>query len=161
MGVPALPSGEKVVHMGKYTAAVFVRTEVSRRSDAYQFRPWRRFRWLERRVQKVWLALAESFPQTKVLHTKRTIHHDSILDLLNSQRRSIYEAWDRRCRHLVVGPDHLRDLKDDPKCTQPPYVMSIPLGGTSLAREYSILGITVHIVPWCNEPILLPDWEDL
>lgn len=146
--------------MGKYTITVFDRTEVSHRSDAYQFRPWRRFRWLERRVQKLWLALAESFFDRRVEYTSRTIHRDSILDLLNSQRCSIHEAWNRRCRHLVVGPEHLRDLMDDPKYTQPPYIVSIPLDGTNLTREYSILGLTVHVIPWCTEPLLLPDWED-
>lgn len=146
--------------MGKYTTIRIDRITTRCPVAAWIWRPWKRFKWLGKFAEKIWLSLGETYSIEQTRPVVRRIEHNTIWDFILRQKDGMSLIWNERARHLVLGPQHLRELED---CIQA--MATCKIVDTFHERidgkwENRVLGMTVHIVPWCTEPILLPDWDD-
>lgn len=89
-----------------------------------------------------------------------TIDHHKIVDLIRFAKGGIDRSlWGGMIRHVVVGPRQLKDVHREIDDVAPFSLgINVPM---SNGREMRILGLTVHMIPWFDGILLLPDLDSM
>ena len=85
----------------------------------------------------------------------RTVSEASIQTAIRSSQINLEKIWAKKARHVILGPDQLGLVLDDATYGSVPLTMSI-----TKDREARLFGLAVHLVPWFDGCLLLPDLEE-
>ncbi len=123
-----------------------------------EFRPWKRFRWLETLAKRLWCRLSQPHIVTETRYRRHVLTNDRIIELLYAGKYDIEEIFHRRLKHLVIGWGQFDDLRAVEVGMACNLSIELPIYDGSKKR---VLGLDVHVVSWFDGILMLPDWSDL
>lgn len=139
----------------RYSTEVLICDSQVVSSDGRQWTPWKRWTWLEKIARKCWLMFSEKGKCRVPGYKRVVVEHDKILELCREAMNKFRRLQDIP-RHIVMGPRQFGDamLEFDGK------MISFGVDWTLRdIREIKVLGMTVHVVPWFDGILLLPDLD--
>lgn len=127
--------------------------------DGRHWIKWDLLQWLEPYVKSWWEWLGEPRhnPDRDGIGMV-TINHHKIVDLIRSATAGIDRSlWDGTIRHVVVGPIQLESVYREMADTAPFSMgINVPMHNN---REMRIIVLTIHMIPWFDGILLLPDLD--
>ena len=133
--------------------------------QAWEWKSWTRFRWLERFVKRWVLKLFSQSVDLIPQYETVTIDCDSLRELvyqaMNSQRRMAERVWDGEIKHIVIGQKQAESIANDLQGVS--RFLDIPLQLEMHRGTWShrYMGLTVHVVPWYDGILFLPDMKQI
>ena len=115
-------------------------------------------------VRLLWRLLLKFNPTFRVPEAVETFHTAVIddLDLLDRLRLShdeVRRITHNKAKHVLIGQSLARELLDDLVARHElSCPVSWPIGGPDGMRWY---GLTVHVVPWMDGFVIVPDLKEL
>lgn len=80
--------------------------------DGFDFRPWKRFHWLERLAKRLWLRLAQERSGFSETYKTFEVSEDRIEKLILRSQDNIEMIWRREAKHVVMGFVQFDALRD-------------------------------------------------
>ena len=132
--------------------------------EAREFAPPSFLAWLRRPLRWLWRRCSrQHFHEELVPIQPVALHVETMREAIKRLEHSIDCVWNRRCRHVVVGPEALMSLASELPDSPLSYPMDLHLAnsdGKGLS-DIRVFNMQVHVVPWFTGCVLLPEWKDL
>lgn len=128
--------------------------------EAREFAPPSLLAWLRRPLRWLWRRCSRQHFHEELLPIQPvTVDVETIREGIHELEHAIDCIWNRRCRHIVVGPEMFSELRGEISEASFEFPMQIQLADG--LRDVRVFDMQVHVVPWFTGCLLLPEWEDL
>jgi hypothetical protein len=141
--------------MSMYQQICLQRYSIPKRAG-YTFRPWKRLRFLEPLARWIWCRFGENHYEHVEGFRKITIDSDSIRELICESKHNLNLIAEDNCRHVIVGPEQFFELRDEFCKLSFDYKMPLVVN-----REITVYGLKVHVIPWFEGVLLLPELNEV
>ena len=94
-------------------------------------------------------------PQTHI----RLVESETIATLVRKTKYYIESIWSGKCKHLVIGHRQAFNLEEEACRRQQMLSFGVELCLMN-CDKLRVCGLRVHVVPWFDGVLLLPDWEE-
>ena len=139
----------------KFSTDILISEPVQYLVDGREWKPWKRFHWIEKIVRRWWQRLSRECVRTRPCYRTVSIEHDRLVGLCREAIQQ-FRRIDDIPRHVVMGPKQYGMAMEDVLASPISVGVRIPLD----IRGFStIMGMTIHIVPWFDGILLLPDLQ--
>ncbi len=116
---------------------------------------WNRpFAWLR---SWLWHRWSQEQFVTKTDYVPHRVSYDHICALLIKEKTTLRYLLGQKCKHIIIGPKQAYQLADDFLGLATSFSMPVTL---LIDGETKIFDMTVHIIPWFDGVLLLPDLKD-
>ena len=139
----------------RFSTDILVSEPVQYLADGREWKPWKRFHWIEKIVQRWWHRLSRGCVRTRPCYRTVSIGHDRLIQLCREASRS-FGRIENTPRHVVMGPKQFGMALDD--LNGSPFSMGcqIPIHDHNIMM---IMGMTIHVIPWFDGILFLPDLQ--
>lgn len=120
--------------------------------------PWKKWRWLERHAKRLWERWSTPHMQSVQTVGFGEREFESIREAIGQQRGAIERIWNGEVRHIVLGYDWFRRLVIE--ATEAWGLCGFHLDmDLANGRERRVYGLQIHLIPWFEGMLILPDWK--
>lgn len=122
--------------------------------DGYDYKPSRFF---PKTVERLWHRYAKERQKKQVSIRRYEIDTRNVIDAIMKSKYSVEEITGRRLTHVVCGPEIGLGIRYElAEMDAVSYGIRFQVSDGNSVR---VLGMTVHVIPWFDGLVLLPELE--
>ncbi len=127
--------------------------------EGWEFRPWKKLKWLESKVSRLWIKLASPVMVPHRSFMEIDISAESLTELILKHSEHLRHERDLIAKHVVIGRKQAFELDHEVHGRALSFHHEMDVVSPGGVRK--VHGVDVHVVPWFDGVLLLPEWEDL